>query len=165
MLTNLWIASSGAFYFLVYFLKYLPGDTYITAVAIGFSCLGYMTTDYGTRKLGLFTNLVAGYGTIAILATIVIILNIIGEGVSIFTYVSIFFIIKFLVCHCYSGLYVVHIELFDSGVLSSSYGICGLVSKFVNMSISMLCETKNKVLPLLVFMAINLLASFASKFL
>ena len=80
-------------------------------------------------------------------------------------YAFLFFILKFMNCQSYTALYISHVELFDSGVLSSSYGICGLVSMIINMGISIMSEAPNKDIPLILIMILNLVAAMASTFL
>ena len=75
MLTLCWVATCGTFFLLIIFIKYLPGDTYMTGVAMGFSCLGYLSSDYVTSKFGVFNNLISGYATTTILIAVILLLN------------------------------------------------------------------------------------------
>ncbi|CDW88839.1 organic cation [Stylonychia lemnae] len=158
-----WVSSSGTFFIFIIFIKYLPGDPFLTGVAMGFSCLGYIASDYLTFKFGVLKNMIYSYGVCAILLSLILILD--QFTISVVLYAFLFFILKFVVCIAYSAIFVSHVELFDSNILSTSYGICGFLSKIVNIFIPILVEAKNKNTPIVAILIINILACVASKFL
>eukprot|EP00347_Sterkiella_histriomuscorum_P001121 403373245 len=158
-----WVASSGTFFLLIIFIKYLPGNVYITGIAMGFSCFGYMACDLINRKVNTFKILSFSYIFCASLLLIILLME--QQTTSILLYAFLFFILKFVVCIAYSAVFVAHTELFDSRILATSYGLCGVFSKLVNMTIPIIAESSDKNLPLKIILAVNVLAFVSSNFL
>ena len=75
MLTFGWVATCVTSFLLIIFVKYLPGDTFMTGMAMGFSCLGYLTSDMVSARYGVFKNLILCYISCAILIAAILAIN------------------------------------------------------------------------------------------
>ena len=66
------------------------------------------------------------------------------------------------ICLCTGLLYVIHIDLFPTYFISTSFGICSTFSRLVCLAAPIIAETENKLVPLgtlVLFLFIGLFSS------
>lgn len=63
------------------------------------------------------------------------------------------------------SLFVIHLELFPSKFLNSSYGICNVVSRIVTLGAPIAAEIPNRLVPIGLMIAFNIVALVAAYFL
>ena len=151
-----WLGTCGTFFLLIIFIKYLPGNAYITGTAMGFSCFGYMLCDPLNKRFSILGIMSSGYLLSGFLLVLIMFCD--SDTTSVAVFALLFFFLKFTVCVVYSGVFVAHVELFDPRILSTSYGLCGIFAKSVNIFIPILAEAESKTIPLLVICSLNFMA-------
>ena len=67
-------------------------------------------------------------------------------------------ILKIFICLGLGTVFVIHIELFETKFLATSYGICNFVCRTCNIFMPMLAEVPNKTIPLVFILCSNLIA-------
>ncbi len=80
-------------------------------------------------------------------------------------YAFLILLLKFFVCLAFGTVYVVHIDLFESSFMSTSYGICNIVARFFIITAPMVAEIENKTAPLIILIVMNGAATIATWFL
>ncbi|CDW73257.1 UNKNOWN [Stylonychia lemnae] len=157
-----WISTSTSFFIFNFYIKYIQANIYVIGVAMGFSCFGYLYSDIVVQRLGFLRCLSISYGVASILIILIIFID--PNSISVYIYALIFFMLKSFVCMSFSGIYVSHIYLFDSRILATSYGICGVFSRIAMLFIPIVVEIPNKSIPLIILMIMNM-AAFGASFL
>ncbi|CDW82898.1 organic cation [Stylonychia lemnae] len=159
MMTFCWIASSATFFLMNFYIKYIPGDIYTISMIMGFSCIGYLISDFISLKYDVVRSLNMAYGIVSIIVFIILMVD--AQRIHILVYSLLFFLLKTFVCMSYSST-VSHILLLDSRILATSYALCGSFSRLVNLLVPMIAEAENKSFPLKFLLFINLAAFIAS---
>ena len=155
-MTICWVGTAGSFNMFIVFIKYLPGNAFLSGTAMGFSCFGYMACDLLLKRSKVLTIMSASYLFSFIILGVILLCD--NENTSHIIFALLFFVLKFLICMGYSCVFLAHIDLFPPQILSTSYGICGILYKCINMYVPILAETDNKIIPLLAILILNLLA-------
>ncbi len=63
--------------------------------------------------------------------------------------------LKTFVCLGFGTIYLVHLDLFDSSFLGTSYGICNVASRLAVIAAPMVAEIPDRRVPLIVLMVMN----------
>ncbi|CDW78072.1 solute carrier family 22 member 4 [Stylonychia lemnae] len=155
-----WISTSTSFFIFNFYIKYIQANIYVIGVAMGFSCFGYLYSDIVVQRLGFAKCLSISYAIASILMGLIIFID--PNQISVYIYALMFFMLKSFVCMSYSGIFVSHVYLFDSRILATSYGICGLFSRIAMLFIPMIVEIPNKKIPLVILLIMNMSAFGAS---
>ena len=93
-----------------------------------------------------------------LVAVLIVILLIFGSSLSTYLYASFILILKTFVCLGCGTIYVVHLDLFDSTFLGTSYGICNVASRLAVIAAPMVAEVPDRRVPLIILMVMNLVA-------
>ena len=157
-----WISTCFSYFIFVFFIKYLPADIYVVSIISSLSTFGYPLQTPIKNKYGLIQTQQVSYGIVAIL---LIILLFCGNMLNTIVYAVFILILKLFVCLGFGTIYVVHLKLFDSSFLGTSYGICNVVSRFAVIGAPMIAEVSNKQIPLIVLVGMNLAALVTTFFL
>eukprot|EP00347_Sterkiella_histriomuscorum_P005881 403354919 len=158
-----WLASFITFFLFNFYIKYIQGDIYLIAIAMGFSCLGYLFSDLIIKKFNVIYCLIFSYLITTIFLFLIVFLD--PKTVPQLLYAFMFFMMKSFVCMSYSTIYVAHVEFFDAKILSTSFGLCGTVARVAGLFLPVIVEIENKQVPLIFVMLMNLVALICSFFL
>ena len=102
------------------------------------------------------------YGVVAIL--LVILLSC-GNYLNTIVYAVFILILKLFVCLGFGTIYVIHLKLFDSSFLGTSYGICNVASRLAVIGAPMIVEVENKNIPMILLLGMNITALIVTFFL
>ncbi|TNV79458.1 hypothetical protein FGO68_gene13944 [Halteria grandinella] len=162
MMVVCWVAVCYSYFLFVFFIKYLPADIYVVSIVSGLSTFGYLLQGPITTKYDIkMTQLIS----FVLVTLCLIITTIVGSLLNTYVYAIFILILKLFVCLAFGTVYVVHLDLFDSSFLGTSYGICNVVSRLVIISAPMVAEMENKSIPMLILLGMNLTATIATWFL
>ncbi|CDW89023.1 solute carrier family 22 member 4 [Stylonychia lemnae] len=157
------LASCTTFYLFNFYIKYLPVNIYMIGVAMGMSCFGYLFSDVIIQRFDVIKCLKLSYGITSSVLVIIVFIN--PALINVYVYSFMFFILKSFVCMSYSAIFVAHVQIFDSRILATTFGICGIFSRLFALFIPMIAELENKQMPLIIVMGMNILAFGATLFL
>jgi hypothetical protein len=82
-----------------------------------------------------------------------------------YLYAVLILLFKLFVCLSFGMVYVIHLDLFDSSFLSTSYGFTNVVSRLSVVAAPMVAELPDRRLPMLILLALNISACLATWFL
>ena len=155
-----WGSASFIFYLLNFFIKYMPGDIYINSVISGLYCLTTPLEGPMEKKLG------ARYGqalsfSIGILAAAVMCMFDQNTD-QLLLYALVLFFAKSGAGLAFAFVYVIHVELFPTSFLVTSYGICNIFCRALTMLAPLVAEIPNKMVPLGCLVAFNVAGAVAS---
>ncbi len=162
MMVVCWVAVCYSYFLFVFFIKYLPADIYMVSIVSGLSCFGYLLQGPITRKYDIKITQLISFGLVT---ACLIIVTLVGSFLNTLVYSVFILILKFFVCLAFGTVYVIHLDLFDSSFLGTSYGICNVVSRLAMISAPMVAELENKSIPMLILLGMNICASVATWFL
>lgn len=162
MMLFCWIACCYSYYIFIFYIKYLPADIYLVSIVSGISAFGYLLSApiskrFNIKYTQLFSFIIVGF--------LLLILILFGGTLNTFIYAGLILLLKLFVCLGFGTLFVIHFELFDSSFISTSYGICNMISRLVTVTAPMVAEMKNKTNPILILMVFNTAAAVATSFL
>jgi len=157
MMVVCWSAVSFSFYMLTFFLKYLPGNIYTNSTISGFSCIGYFLSGYISTQLGTKQTMIGSF-----LATLVAALTIALWPLQGFTMALVLLICRTAINCNFTLVYVIHIELFPTSFIVSSFSVCNFMSRLFTTMAPMVAEAKDPAIPkwsLVLVVAFGLLAA------
>ncbi len=157
-----WIATCFSYFIFVFFIKYLPADIYVVSIVSGLSTFGYLLQTPIAKRYNLIVTQQVSY---AIVATLLTLLIAFGTALNTLLYALFILILKLFVCLGFGTIYVVHLDLFDSSFLGTSYGVCNVASRLAVIGAPLIAELDNKTTPLVVLLAMNLTALAVTFFL
>ena len=108
-----------------------------------------------TKRFDLMKTQQLSYGIVAFL---IVILLLFGSSLSTYFYAVFILVLKTFVCLGFGTIYVVHLDLFDSSFLGTSYGICNVASRLAVIAAPMVAEVPDRTVPLIVLLVMNALA-------
>jgi hypothetical protein len=91
-------------------------------------------------------------------AVLILILLAFGSSLSTYLYAVFILVLKTFVCLGFGTIYVVHLDLFDSTFLGTSYGICNVASRLAVIAAPMVAEVPDRRVPMMVLLTMNALA-------
>jgi hypothetical protein len=147
-----WISTCFSYFIFVFLIKYLPAPIYVVSLVSGLSTFGYLLQDPITKRFNLMKTQQLSYGIVALLLAFLLIF---GGALSMYLYAIFILILKFFVCLGFGTIYVVHLDLFDSTFLGTSYGICNVASRLAVIAAPMVAEVADRRVPLIVLMVMN----------
>ena len=83
----------------------------------------------------------------------------------LYAFAFVILVLKLFVCLSFGVIYEVHLELFDSSFLNSSYGICNILSRLAVIAVPMLAEFESESTQLKILLVLNTLALISTLFL
>ena len=156
MMQFIWTGCTFSYYIISFLMKYLPGNVYLNSSMLGFSALTYLLQDFLSKIFGA-KELVRYSLSLTFIG--VIILSQFGEGTQyVYLYAFIIFLIRMAVNAAFGTVYVIHPELFPTQFLASSYGICNLTGRSLNIFSPLIIEAENRMIPIFVVLFIDFLA-------
>jgi MFS family permease len=147
MMILVWVAASFTFYLLNFLVKYMPGDIYFNSIISGLSCVAMLIEGLMQDKLGSKGGMVVSYA-VTCLATVILCFFVHGTD-QIFLYAFILFLAKSGASLAFGFAYAIHIELFPSHFVISSFGICNFFCRGLTIFAPIVAELPNPWLPLL----------------
>ena len=99
------------------------------------------------------------------MAALLIILIFCGNALNTIVYAIFILVLKLFVCLGFGTIYVIHLDLFDSSFLGTSYGICNVASRLAVIGAPLIAEVDNKTIPLIVLFGMNITALVVTFFL
>ena len=157
-----WVGVCYSYFLLVFFIKYLPADIYVVSIVSGLSTFGYLLQNPIANRYDFKMTQLFSFGVVSFL---LIITSLFGSSLNMYLYATLILIFKLFVCLSFGTVYVVHLDLFDSSFLGTSYGICNVVSRLAIVTAPMVAEIEDRSIPMLILLAMNCLASVATWFL
>ena len=68
-------------------------------------------------------------------------------------------------CIAFADVFVIHTDLFPTYILSTSFGVCNITARIVNISSAAIVEIPNKFIPILIIVILDILAALCTFFL
>ena len=87
------------------------------------------------------------------------------SSLPLYGFALVILVLKLFVCLSFGVIYVVHLDLFDSAFLNTSYGLCNVLSRFAVIAVPMLAEFESESTQLLILLTLNTLALLSTLFL
>ena len=156
LLNPCWLACYISFFLFNFFMKYIKGDIYTISIALGFSCLGFLFSDLLINRIGVQFTFMICYLMTSVFLIAIYFIN--PETSPILLYAFLFFMMKSFVCASFATIYIVHVEIFEPRILSTTYGIAGTSSRISGLFIPSLAEVDNKTVPIVVILILNSVA-------
>ena len=157
-----WIACCYSYFLLIFFIKYLPADIYVISIVSSLATVGYYLQNPITERFDFKMTQLFSFGLVSI---ILIVLILFGNHVNIYFYATLILIFKLFVCLSFGTVYVVHLDLFESSFLGTSYGICNVVSRLAIVTAPMVAEIEDRSIPMVLLLGMNVTAALATWFL
>lgn len=147
MMILVWVSASFTFYLLNFLVKYMPGDIYFNSIVSGLSCFAMLIEGWMQDKLGVKGGMITSFVVTAI-ATVC--LCFFKQGTSqVILYALILLLAKSGASLSFGYAYAIHIDLFPSNFVISSYGICNFFCRGLTIFAPIVAELPNPMLPLL----------------
>ena len=147
MMIMVWVSSSFTFYLLNFLVKYMPGDIYFNSVVSGLSCCAMLLEGTLQNVLG-----VRGGMLVSFVATVVstIWLCFFSQGTDhVLLYALVLLLAKSGASLTFGFAYAIHIELFPSNFVVSTYGICNFFCRGLTIFAPFVAEVSNPWVPMI----------------
>lgn len=164
MMMIVWTAASFIFFLFGFLVKYMPGDIYFNSVISGLSAIAMLTEGKIEHWFGVKGGITWSYlvGVIAIIG-----LCFFDKGTTqILLFACVLLIAKSVISLAFGLAYAIHIELFPSNFLISSYGICNFFCRGLTIFAPLIAEVENPMIPnvsMVVLAFLGFLAAFSLK--
>ncbi|CDW73543.1 organic cation [Stylonychia lemnae] len=144
-----WITSTFIFSLLDFFVKYLPGNIYVNQLVASLSMFGYLIAQpvaaISNNKISLLASFIASLGAVFIMTCV--------HNLNQYVFAFIFLLFKTALCMSLSAMYSIHLDLFPTQLLTSSYGICNFVCRLCSLLAPQLAELHNRLIPMYAMIA------------
>lgn len=155
-----WCAASFFFYLLNFFIKYMPGDIFINSIISGLCCFVMLLQGPMQQKLSSKLGQVISF-LIGLSASILICFF--GkETQHVVLYSLVLLFAKSGAELAFGFVTLIHLELFPTNFLVTSYGICNIVCRMVTMFAPIVAEVPNIAVPLSFLIGLSFLGVMAS---
>jgi hypothetical protein len=136
-----WVSTSFTYFLVIFLVKYLPGNLFTNQLVSAFSCIGYLIVPTMASKLNNQKIMVLGY-LITLTFLSIMLLEEIGHlnTSSSIAYSFVFLFFKTGVSMVFLSLFVIHQDLFHTKYLTSSYGVCKIVSRILILGAPVVAE-------------------------
>lgn len=141
MMILVWVASSFTFFLLSFLVKYMPGDIYFNSIISGLSCSVMLVEGFIQDKMGSKGGMIASL-SLACLATLTLCLFVHGTD-QILLYAFIVFLAKTGGSLAFGFAYAIHIEIFPSHFVISTFGICNFFCRGLTIFAPIVAEVPN----------------------
>ena len=158
-----WVSTTFMYYLVIFFVKYLPGNIYTNQVVSGLSAFSYLAAPFMARRYDNKRIMLIGY----VVSLVFLVIMIVFQSVAIneVLYSFIFFLFKCGVTLVWLSLLVIHMDMFDTQFIASSYGICNIISRLLTLGAPIVAEMEERIWPLLIMLILNVMALVATWFL
>jgi hypothetical protein len=147
MMIMVWVSSSFTFNLLNFLVKYMPGDIYFNSVISGLSCVAMLFQSTLVNKLGARGGMMASF-VITVISTIW--LSFFSHDTdAVLLYAFVLFLAKSGASLTFGFAYTIHIDLFPSNFVVSSYGICNFFCRGLTIFAPFIAEVPSAWVPLL----------------
>ena len=137
-----WCSMSSSFNVLSFFMKYLPGDIYMNSGVSGLSCFIFLFSHILFKHFSSKKTLVISFMITLFAALILIILSCLS-CINPFNFSLILLISRCGISLATCFIFVIHTELFSTGFLATSYGICNFFARGVTLFAPLVAESDN----------------------
>ena len=147
MMILVWFSSSFTFYLLNFLVKYMPGDIYFNSVISGLSAFAMLFEGKLQDWMGMRGAMMASFA-VTVVSTIW--LCFFEKGTTaVLVYAFVLFLAKSGSSLTFGYAYAIHIELFPSNFIITSYGICNVVCRGLTIFAPFVAEVPNPWVPLI----------------
>jgi MFS family permease len=147
MMILVWVASSFTFFLLSFLVKYMPGDIYFNSIVSGLSCSVMLVEGFIQDRMGSKGGMIASL-SLTCLATLTLCLFVHGTD-QILLYAFIVFLAKTGGSLAFGFAYAIHIEIFPSHFVISSFGICNFFCRGLTIFAPIVAEVSNPWIPMI----------------
>lgn len=162
LMVTCWTASCYSYFMFVFLIKYLPADIYVVDIASGMASFGFLLQIYLIDK---FNHKQTQFLSYLMCTIFLVVLTVAGQQLNLWVYAFIILNLKLFICLSFGTIYVVHLELFDSSFLGTSYGICNVLSRLAIITAPWVAEMETTTVPLLILLGLNAVAMICTAFL
>lgn len=154
-----WSASSFCFYILGFYIKYIPGSMFvnviITCIADAISSIfaGLIAMRYGTQATLFWSFALAAVSGVPLMLS-----------TEPFAIMASMMTTKFGINICFTLCYIINAEYFPAVVCSRIFGICNIFSRVSTIMSPLIAEVTPPI-PMVVYITVCLISTFASAFL
>ena len=162
MMIIVWTAGSFIFFLLGFLVKYMPGDIYFNSVISGLSSIALLAEGKVGDMIGVKGGITWCYfaGFLSLIG-----LCFFEKGTSqILLFACVLMVAKSGVSLAWGFAYAIHIDIFPSSFLISSYGICNFFCRGLTIFAPLIAEVENQMIPNIT-MAVLAFLGFLSGFL
>jgi len=161
MMIIIWIAASFIFFLLGFLVKYMPGDIYFNSIISGLSAIAMLLQGNLEKLLGVKFGI---FWCFFIAFFAIILLCFFDQGTTkILLFACVLLVAKSGTSLAFGLAYAIHIELFPSSFLISSYGICNFFCRGLTIFAPLVAEIENQMVPNM-FMVVLSFMGFAAAF-
>ena len=162
MMLSCWVAVCYSYFLLVFFIKHLPADIYVVSIVSGLATFGFLAQEPITKRFDIKMTQLISYSLVTLS---LLVIALFGSLLSTIVYALLILIFKLFVCLAFGTVYVIHLELFESSFLGTSYGITNVVSRLAIITAPMVAEFENRNIPILILLGMNAAAVVSTMFL
>lgn len=155
-----WCAVSFFFYLLNFFIKYMPGDIFINSIVSGLCCFSLLIEGpiqkKFSSKFGQIMSFALGLGAS-------ILIGFFDRDTSqIALYSLVLLVAKSGAELAFAFVTLIHLELFPTSFVVTSYGICNIFCRMVTMFAPIVAEIPNPAVPLTFLIGCSFLGTVSS---
>lgn len=141
MMNLVWISGSFIFFLLSFLVKYMPGDIYFNSIIAGMSAFMMLGQGKIEELISVKRGLIASFVLCLCSTVVLLFFDPHTEWVLMFAFVLL--LAKGGASLAFGFAYAIHIDLFPSNILISSYGICNFFCRGVSILAPLIAEVEN----------------------
>ena len=146
MMILCWTASSFSFYLINFLIKYMPGDIYFNSVVSGMAAVALLIEGKLQQKLDLRGGLAFSYFQAFVASILLCFFD--KQTDRVFFYALVLLLAKSGANLAIGFSYAIHLELFPSHFVITSFGICNFFCRGITIFAPMVAEFDNRYVPL-----------------
>ena len=155
-----WSCASFTFYLLNFYVKYMPGDIFVNSIVSGISC--FIVLIEGPLQHKFSSKIGQAFSFSLGLISAIMICFFDRETNQIVLYSLVLLIAKSGAELAFAFVTLIHLELFPTSFLVTSYGICNIFCRLATMFAPIVAEIPNSSVPLSFLLGLNLMGVVAS---
>eukprot|EP00347_Sterkiella_histriomuscorum_P006274 403353395 len=155
-----WCAASFTFYLLSFFIKYMPGDIFVNSIVSGLCCFSLLMEGPIQKKLSTKVGQSISFALGLIAAVGICFFD--KHTNQVVLYSLVLLIAKSGAELAFAFVTLIHLELFPTSFLVTSYGICNIFCRMVTMFAPIVAEIPNPMVPLTFLIGLNLVGVVGS---
>jgi hypothetical protein len=138
LMTAVWVTASFNYYFIQFYMKYIPGDIFVNNTA---SCVAELVADLLSAlfvfKIGVKKSFVCSFLLAAIGAVCMYFSDVAGGWIAVFVLMT-----KFGISFAFNCTYLATPQLFPTEILSTVFGIVNVFARFTTILSPIIAEFK-----------------------
>eukprot|EP00347_Sterkiella_histriomuscorum_P001230 403372829 len=163
MMIMSWVAGSFSFYLLNFLIKYMPGDIFFNSMVSGLSAIALLIEGKLQKYLDLKGGQIMSFVLSMIAAVCLTLFD--PNTDQLILYALVLLLAKSGATLSFGFAYAIHLELFPSHFLVTSYGICNFFCRGLTMFAPLVAEVEDRRIPLGFLIGLAILGFISSSLL